>query len=148
MKRRGMSSRLFSRQKRPIIKLRVFEFQENPATGTMGNPSNINDNDTTNFGHANVNEYAVVEFPAVREVSQYRHWGHAWNTGMDGLWTLEYQRFDGDTWHAFATFLTTGAVWSNWISFTPVYASAFRLYCTTADSGMTKSHITELKIKG
>lgn len=148
MKRQGLKSRLRSHQKNPIIPLRVFEFQENPATGTMTNPEHISDSSSAH-AVATVDETATVELPSVREISQFRHQGHAGNTNEDGIWVLQYRRFDSDSWHTVTQFSTRAATtWSDWISFTLKHVVTIRLYCYTADTGPATSSITELEIKG
>lgn len=121
------------------------DFQANPATGTMSNPSNLNDNDPEDWTfESEIGDYCEVPLKGV-SIDQWRQYGHTDNTG-NGRWKLEYKDTSGN-WHDWVTDIPvkTTAAWTTMSSEAVVSAIAIKLSITTVDTA-GNSFIGELEV--
>ena len=128
------------------LKLKVYQMQLNPATGTCTNPTVVNDGSIVNPTDFTLNEYAEIKFECMQYLTQYRQAGATNNNG-DGFWKIQYYKPDAG-WTDWITDIPTRTLdsFGDWASGSTIYCSRIRLICTKADTG-ANSNIRELELK-
>lgn len=111
-------------------------FQANAGTGTVLNPSNINDNNTGSTASADAEgEYSVVDYAKVVCIKRWRYYGATAHTG-DGRFKIQYYNLST---HAYADWDTaivvrTTADWSDFVTKAEVLTDKIKVISTTIDT--------------
>ena len=130
-----------------IEALTVTLFQANTATGTCTNPQYLNDGTVMYKSEFDViDENAEVDLGRVCLFTQYRYGGSVANTG-DGRFKIQVY-FDG-VWSDWVTNIATltAEALSAWTANSMALGSKIRVVCTTVDSGVDGTVISELEVK-
>jgi len=124
----------------------------NPATGTMLNPSELNDGiflGTGNNATADtIGKYAEIAFDNAVRLKRFRQYGHTYNNG-DGVWKVQYFNIYTAEWIDWITGLSTRTTktWSDYSTGAVIITSRIRLVCTTVDTfGSGYSSVTEIEV--
>ena len=122
------------------------DFQAIAASGTINNPTRVNDTATDSASIAtSVTKYAEIDYGKWVEIDQWRIFGDNANN-EDGAWKLEYYGTDL-SWHDWVTGIATNkAVWSVMASEDEVICSKIRITCTVLDSNDNRSALAELEV--
>jgi len=122
------------------------QFQANAATGSMKDPDNINDNNTTNTAEGDViGEYAEIVFPKWVNIDQWRQYGNNLNN-EDGEFKIQYFGVD-KAWHDWVTGIPTRK--TNWGAMTPaaeIICVKVRIETVIVDTGANGTVITEIEV--
>ena len=125
----------------------VADFQANAATGTATDPANLNDASVASECNMDaVNEYAIVDFGKVVQLTQFRQYGNVNNNGTDTI-NIQYYNLNTHAWVDWVIDVTSRATadWSNWDSSGgTITTDKIKLMCITV---VTAFRIMEIEVK-